>query len=613
MLQGFRVMHVSSLPAGAHWVGAATVGLRRWTLLLAAASLLVAGCGGGSAGTAPVATPAPAVLKPADRAEALRFLTMSTFGPTEADATQLQAVGYSAWIDAQLALPASSHRSNWQAADAALKAADATASAGTAQVLESFWKQALTGPDQLRQRVAFALSQIMVLSSADGEVSNQPRALAAWLDMLNTDGLTTYRQLLESVARHPLMGRYLTHLRNQKADPATGRVPDENFAREVMQLFSIGLVRLNADGSPQLVGGQPVETYGPADISGIAKVFTGWSFACPAHPNNSCFFSGSSAGVSDPDREFKAMLGYPQFHSTEAKSFLGVTVPAQTTADPSASLKLALDTLAAHPNVGPFIGRQLIQRLVSSNPSPAYVAAVSAVWADNGAGVRGDMKAVIKAILLHPEARSTSGTGSNASGKLREPVLRLSAYLRAFPHTSDTGAWKVGDTDNPGTALGQTPLRAPSVFNFYRPGYKAPNSRSAAAGLVAPELQLLNETSVAGWISFMRDNLSSGVGQFNGVVAGTTLNRRDLQRAWTDELALADTPDALAGAVIGKLLAGQAATALRVDIVDAVNSIAVPALAANGSNQAAVTAARRNRVNAAVLLALASPEFLVQK
>jgi uncharacterized protein (DUF1800 family) len=551
------------------------------------------------------------VARPASRAEARRFLTQATFGPTDADAAQLEQLGYSAWIDAQWQQPATSHRANWEAADAALKTADSTAAAGTAQVTESFWKQALNGPDQLRQRVAFALSQIFVLSAADNEVGNQPRALAAWLDMLGSDGLTTYRQLLESVARHPLMGRYLTHLRNQKADPASGRLPDENFAREVMQLFSIGLVKLNADGSPQLVNGQAVETYGPADISGIAKVFTGWSFACPAHPSNNCFYGGSTGGAngsSDPDREFKPMLGYPQFHSAEAKAFLGVTVPAQSPADPSASLKLALDTLAAHPNVGPFIGRQLIQRLVTSNPSPAYVAAVSSVWANNGSGVRGDIKAVVKAILMHAEARQPAGT----AGKLREPLLRLSAYLRAFPHASDTGGWKVGDTDNPGTQLGQTPLRAPSVFNFYRPGYTAPGSQSAAAGLVAPEMQLLNETSVAGWIGYMRDNLGSGVGLYNGVVAGTTFNRRDLQRAWTDELALADTPEALAGAVTDKLLAGRTAPVLRADIADAVNSIAVPALNASGSNQAAIASARRNRVNVALLLALASPEFLVQ-
>jgi uncharacterized protein (DUF1800 family) len=580
--------------------------------------LLLAGCGGGGgaasdAAPAPATSPTPAVLKPASRSEANRFLALATFGPTDADAVQLEALGYSAWIDAQLALPPSAHRANWEAADAALKATNATASAGSGAVTDSFWTQALTGPDQLRQRVAFALSQIMVLSAADSEIANQPRALAAWLDMLGRDGLTTYRQLIESVARHPLMGRYLTHLRNQKADPATGRVPDENFAREVLQLFSIGLVRLNADGSPQLAGGQPVETYTPADIAGMARVFTGWSFACPAHPNNNCFFSGSSGGVSDPDREFKPMLGYPQFHSTEAKSFLGVTVPAQTTADPAASLKVALDTLAAHPNVGPFIGRQLIQRLVTSNPSPGYVAAISAVWADNGAGVRGDMKAVVKAILLHPEARASGTNTANSSGKLREPVLRLSAYLRAFPHSSDTGAWKVGDTDNPASALGQTALRAPSVFNFYRPGYAAPGSQSASAGLVAPELQLLNETSVAGWISFMRDNLVSGIGQYNTVVAGATLNRRDMQRAWTDELALADTPDALTAALLGKLLPGQAASALRSEINDAVASIAVPALNANASNQAAVTAARRNRVYTALLLTLAAPEFLVQR
>ena len=544
---------------------------------------------------------------PASRQEALRFMTQATFGPVAGDDSTLQAVGYSAWLERQFATPATSHRAYWEAADAALKATDATASAGQNQIFESFWKQALTGPDQLRLRMAYALSQIFVVSAVDGAVGNEPRALADWLDMLGRHAFGNYRDLLEAVALHPQMGRYLSHLRNQKADPATGRVPDQNFAREVMQLFSIGLVRLNPDGTPVLVDGKPVETYGSDDVAGLAKVFTGWSWACPAAPANNCFLNGSSNGVSDPDRAFKPMVAYPQYHASEAKSFLGVTIPAQSPANPQASLKVALDTLAAHPNVGPFMSRQLIQRLVTSNPSPAYVADVAAVWANNGAGVRGDLRAVLRAILLHPAARQSTAT----SGKVREPVLRLSAYLRAFPHTSDSGAWKVGNTDNPATSLGQTPLRSPSVFNFYRPGYVAPGSRSAAAGLVAPELQLLNETSASGWVNTMRDNIASGVGQNNGTIGTVVFNRRDLQRNWAAEMQLAADPPRLAATVLDRLLAGQPAPALQQEIVSAVSSITIPAPTA--TNAAQVAAAQRNRVNAALLLTLAAPEFLVQK
>jgi uncharacterized protein (DUF1800 family) len=575
-------------------------------------STLLAACGGGGGGGAeppavvPPPPPAPTVEKPADRAQAMRFLTQATFGPVEADIARLQAIGYAAWIDEQTALAATTpHRAHWEARDVEIRAAGSTNGAQQDQVFESFWKQALTANDQLRQRWVYALSQVFVISMADGAVGDNPRAVAAWLDMLGAQGFGTYRALLESVSRHPMMGTYLSHLRNQKADARTGRVPDENYAREVMQLFSIGLVNLNEDGSP-VTGAGAGDTYTPADITGMARVFTGWSWACPDWPDNSCFFSGSNNGTSDPDRSFKPMLGYAQYHSLDEKRFLGQVIAPQTQGNPSASLTTALDTLAAHPNVGPFIGRQLIQRLVTSNPSPTYVRDVSRVWADNGAGVRGDLKAVLKAILMHPEARVVSDT----SGKVREPVLRLSAYLRAWGHTSDTGWYRVGNTDNPGTSLGQTPLRSPSVFNFYRPGYVAPGTAGAARSLVAPELQIAHETTAAGYVNYMRDNVASGVGSNNTMtVNGAIRNRRDLQADHSADLAVADNAATLADRVLGKLTFGDT-DALRTEVVSAVGSITIPALTA--TNQAAVDTAKRNRVNAALLLVLASPEFLVQ-
>lgn len=532
---------------------------------------------------------------------------MAAFGPTDYEAELVMKIGPSAWIDRQWLLPPTSHRATWEANEAAVRALNPNDGIYFTGVVDSFWKQAVTGPDQLRQRTAYALSQIFVISAQDSSVNDHPREIAAWLDMLGTDGLTTYRQLLESVARHPQMGRYLSHLRNRKADSTTGRVPDENFAREVMQLFSIGVVKLNPDGSPQLVGGLPVESYGQADIAGMARVFTGFSFQCPAFPSSTCFYNGGSVGSEDPDREWKPMRGYPQFHEKGEKSFLGVTIAPQAVADPDASLRVALDTLAAHPNVGPFISRQLIQRLVTSNPSPTYVGDVAAVWANNGAGVRGDIKAVVKAILLHPESRR----GTNADGKLREPVLRLATFLRAFPHTTDSGRFRVGETDNAATQLAQTPLRAASVFNFYRPGYVAPGSNSAAAGMVAPELQLLNETSVAGYVNYMRGNLQDGVGAYNQTINGVTYNRPDLQRDWTREMAYAVKPAALAEFLIDRLVYRQPLPVLQSELITAIQSIAVPA--ATGSNQTAIANALRKRVWVGMLLLLSSPEFLVQK
>ena len=576
-------------------------------------SVLLAACGGGGGGDSPPPTaPAPppvVVEKPATRAEAARFLSQATFGPTDTDIDRVMAIGYAAWIDEQLALPAVSQRTRFEARDAEIRAANASSSAGQDQVFEGFWQQALTGPDPLRQRMVFALSQIFVISMADDNVAANPRAVTAWLDMLGDQGLSTYRQLLESVSRHPMMGIYLSHLRNQKADTRSGRVPDENYAREVMQLFSIGLVELNEDGSARTSGGAAIATYAPADISGMARVFTGWSWACPDWPDNNCFSSGSNAGSSDPDRTFKSMLGYPQYHSTEEKRFLGTVIAAQTQADPVASLRTGLDTLAAHANVGPFIGRQLIQRLVTSNPSPTYVRDVARVFANNGAGVRGDMGAVIKAVLMHREARVVSDT----SGKVREPVLRLAAFMRAFPHSSDTGWWRVGNTDNTSTSLGQTPMRSPSVFNFYRPGYVNPGSSAAARGLVSPEMQIAHETSAAGYINAMRDNVGSGVGQSNGTVNGVVRNRRDLQADYSAELALANDVPALVDRVLGKLTYGNASAALRTEIVDAVGRVTIPALNVGGTNQGSVDSAKRTRVNAAILLVLASPEFQVQQ
>ena len=421
------------------------------------------------------------------RNQAARFLAQATFGPTDADIDRLMAIGYSAWIDEQFALPRSgTHQAFFET----------LTNGDDKEVVAAFWKNALTGQDQLRLRMAYALSQIFVISLEDGDVDNYDRAVAAWLDMLNANSFGSYRTLLEQVSLNPMMGIYLTHIANQKADAATGRVPDENYAREVMQLFSIGLVELNPDGRPRTgPNGAALETYTPADVSELAKVFTGWSWVCPVPSDRGCFLRGESnnGNQSYPDRDLRPMVAYPDFHSVEAKSFLGTTIPAGTSA--ADSLRIALDRLAAHPNVGPFIGRQLIQRFTTSNPSPAYVGAVAAAFNNNGAGVRGDLKAVLKAVLMHPEARLVNDT----SGKVREPVLRLSAFMRAFPHRSVSGRFDMEVTLNPGTALAQAPLHSPSVFNFYRPGYVAPGTQSSARNLVAPEPTMVRAEEVSGY------------------------------------------------------------------------------------------------------------------
>jgi len=518
------------------------------------------------------------------QAHAARFLIQASFGPTEASISAVMSIGVAAWLEKQFELPQTLHRTY---IEQAMAAGDPTAPQSSYRdfVMDTFWKQAIIAEDQLRQRLVFALSQIFVVSQVNGDVSNRPRGLAAYLDVLGAHAFGNFRKLLEAVALHPIMGLYLSHLRNQKENPTTGRVPDENFAREVMQLFTIGLYELNPDGSRKLDGsGRPIPTYDNADVEGLARVFTGWSWAGPDKSNTR--FSG---GTPDPDRDILPMQAYAQYHSTSAKLFLDVAIPPGTPAE--ASLKTALDALFNHPNTGPFIARQLIQRFVTSNPSPAYVTRVAAAFADNGQRVRGDMKAVLRALLLDTEARSDRSASQPNWGKLREPVLRLANWARAFGATSVSGRYSIRNVADPSTALGQNPLRSPSVFNFFRPGYVPPNTAIAAAGLVAPEFQITGENSAAGYLNFMRNVVNNGAG-----------SGADVRSSYTAETALAGDPDQLVDRVKLLLTANQMTDATRQAIRDAVASI--PITAAN---------AAPNRAKLAVYLTLASPEFIVQK
>lgn len=529
-------------------------------------------------------------------------------GPNDAAIADLTQQGYAAWLTGQFAKPQTLHRTYMDQMAASLAATGGSIS--PSNFYESWWRQAVTADDQLRQRVAFALSQIFVVSFVDGNLANQPRGVATFYDMLGEKAFGNYRDLLEAVTLHPMMGNYLTMLRNQKEDPATGRVPDENYAREIMQLFSIGLFELNTDGTPKRDGtGNALETYTHDDIAGLAKVFTGWSWY--AGPNltdrtRSRFFGGNA----DLERDFRLMQAYNRyttntdFHSTSEKKFLGATIAVQTTPDPEGDLKKALDTIFNHSNVGPFIGTRLIERMVTSNPSPAYVARVAAAFNNNGSGVRGDMKAVIAAVLLDAEARSYD-TATTAYGKLREPVMRLVSYLRAFNATSTSGRFLgIDNTDDPATRLAQTPLRSPTVFNFFRPGYTPPNTALASAGLVAPEMQMAHEVSVAGYLNYMRTAW---------IPPSTT---RDVQPNHAAEVAVADNAEALLDRVNLLLMSAQMSSSLRGQIVAAVNGRAIPApVTSNGTvtNQAAIDSAKRDRVSIAVFLTMASPDYLIQK
>lgn len=556
------------------------------TALIAATLAMLNACSGGGSSTGTAASGVTS-SQPPTQEEASRFLAQATFGPTTADISGVVSSGYSAWLDDQFAKPQKLHRSYMDIVAASLPSGS---SLSQNNFFESFWQQAATGDDQLRQRVAFALSQIFVVSFQNSTVANFPRGVASYYDTLAANAFGNYRDLLQAVSLHPMMGIYLSALRNQKESGT--RVPDENYAREVMQLFSIGLYELNQDGTQKIVNGAPVETYTHDDIAGLAKVFTGWSWAGP-DKSDTRFFGGNA----DPNRDWMPMQGYPKFHSTSAKTFLGTTVPAQGTADPDASLKIAMDRLYNHPNVGPFIGKQLIQRLVTSNPSPQYVSRVAAAFANNGQGVRGDMKAVIRAILLDPEARSNANLSNPAAGKLREPVLRLGHWMRSFGAKSASGRFLLGNLDDPLSSFGQTPMRSPSVFNFYRPGFVPPNTSIAKAGLTSPEMQITSEPSVVGYLNSMRDVIPNGIG-----------SSRDVKSDYAAEIALADTPDKLLDEVNLLLMAGQMSSTLRDQIKTAINSVAISA-----TDAAAAATARKNRVYLAVFLTMASPEYLAQK
>lgn len=594
------------------------------------AAILLSACGGGggsgegnSAGTSSgIDTPAlqsEQGLKyqtsvPADL-DARRFLTQATFGPTEASVSELKSGTLGEWIDRQLTLPPStpSHLDYMLTRSAEIRLTNPTGGAWNNDLTHSFWRQAIGGDDQLRQRVAFALSQIFVVSWADGCGGDNPRSLASYMDMLTANSFVKYRQLLEKVAKHPMMGCYLSHLKNRKEDLQTGRVPDENFAREIMQLFSIGLYSLNTDGTLVLDRfGQPIETYTADDVSGMAKVFTGWSFDCPNNAlTDSCFWwavDSTATNLTDPDVKTRPMVPYARFHSTSAKNFLGVTIAAQDTPDAEASMRVALDTLAKHPNVGPFIGKQLIQRLVTSNPSPAYVRRVAQRFVQTG----GDLGETVKAILLDPEARDPRNDTDTTFGKPREPILKLTALIRAFDGTSDTGRYLIDPTDDAGTALAQSAYKSPSVFNFYRPGYVVPSSSSSAAGLVAPELQLMNESSAAGYVNYIRDVIDTGVGRWG--ISGNA-NRKDIQlsfhRSSTGELqSAAEDPEDLVDIVNTRLMYGTMPDYLKSDIEAAIASI--DTVSPNPS-AFQISDKRLRRLKSALLLTMASPEFQVQR
>ena len=548
------------------------------------------------------------------QAEAARFLTQTTFGPTQHDINHLVDLGnYEDWLNEQFTKPIST-RQLWALETLWIKTCPKNSNGVlyknrtdlinenirsdiTGEHLRTtvWWNTIINGQDQLRQRVAFALSEILVVSGV-GPLSNTSFGLADYYDGLAAHAFGNYRDLLEAVTLHPMMGQYLSMLQNKKADPALNIRPDENFARELLQLFTIGVHKLNIDGSPKQTGGKLIPAYEQAVIEDFAKVFTGWNFKDASRWSTS-LLTGDT---------IRPMIPWAEFHDTEnEKRLLNNTVlPAGQTA--MEDLQDALDNVFNHSNVGPFISKQLIQRLVTSNPSRAYVKRVALTFNDNGAGIRGDLKAVIKAILLDEEARTGHLTIAGF-GKLREPLLRLSHLRRAFGVVPVThqgtirGETKCGRADYhlydipvaiPWTSFGQDILQSPSVFNFFLPDYSPPGVVRAAK-LLGPEFQIVTENTAV--------NLANEIS--SEIQHSDTANFKWTTIKTNKEIALASDSNRLLDHLNLLLLNGNMSADLRRILLLHLENDVFP----DGQD------GLKAKVRDAIMLIVISPDYLIQK
>ncbi|MGE9295197.1 MAG: DUF1800 family protein [Puniceicoccales bacterium] len=494
----------------------------------------------------------PAGLPSAE--EAARFLAQATFGPTPDTIAEVQAVGFEQWIEDQFNAPVGRHLPVLES----FPWGNGMEGPYTHHKMLAWWEQAMNAPDPLRQRLGFALSEIIVISDYDGDLEGNSFGMFHFYDMLLENAFGNYRELLEDVTYHPCMGVYLSHMGNRPADPAINLFPDENYAREIMQLFSIGLWMLNNDGTLMLHNGQPIPTYDNDDITNLAGVFTGMTWGVSTAHNWWHFFWPETElehwqwyfypmsvwnGPFEQWNEDTRQIDLIYYHDQGAKTILGETLPANDPENPEADYAVndigrALDVIFNHPNVGPFISRLLIQRMVSSNPSNAYVARVAEAFNGGGPhnpeGIRGDMESVVRAILLDDEARNPAMLDDPEHGMLRENYLRLVALARAFRASSPNGVYPVYWLQD---SYGMRPMSSPSVFNFFSPSHQ-PLGDIRDAGLVAPEFEILTAVTgitIPNHLRLVADDRLSWAGEDGDVV------RLDL----SESMALANDHDAL--------------------------------------------------------------------
>jgi uncharacterized protein (DUF1800 family) len=524
--------------------------------------LAMAGCGGGGSGagsggaSTPATPPAPTPSQPT-MADTSRFLDQATFGVAPSDVALVQIIGFQAYLAGQLATAPSQYSGfsyTPHTAPATCQYHPATPTDASSlcsrdqyslfQVQRQFFTHALSDTDQLRQRVAFALSQIFVVSGVE---IYEAYGMADYQNLLLNDAFANFRTLLQDVTLSPVMGNYLNMADNDKTNAALGTSPNENYGREVLQLFSIGLYELNPDGSQMLDStGAPIPTYDQNVIEGFSSVFTGWTFPPLA---------GAASQWTNPINYDGVMVAFDSHHEPGTKLLLnGLTLPAgQTSAQ---DLQMALDDIFNHPNVGPFIGKQLIQHLVTSNPSPAYIARVSAVFADNGSGVRGDMGAVVQAILTDPEARGDAPAAADF-GRLREPALFMTAMLRSLGGQSDGVLPR-----NAISAMGQPMFTPQTVFNFYPPSFVLPGTET-----LAPEFGIENAATALARANFVNTVIMQGGAKPDPTVTGSTGTSIDL----TALSAITD-PNALITQLNQILMHGSLSSAASAAILTAVNA-----------------------------------------
>ena len=505
--------------------------------------------------------------------QASRFLSQATCGPTRDEIDRLKRIGIDTWLDEQFSMSRPQGHWSWlRSRGVDDDRSNGPNGPGKKYWDASIWRMLITAPDQLRQRVALALLDTMVVG-IDGLNEDWVQfAMANYVDLLLDNAFGNYRDILGAITTSSAMGQYLTFISSSRED-VDGTMPDENYARELMQLFTIGLWRLKLNGDVLVIDGEPQPTYTQDDVSQLARVFTGMR-----HQNDN---------FSTPNPHSSPLVIDPATNERGDSYFLRTTIPGGG----MKAVDAALDVLFNHYNTAPFFAKTLIRRLVTSNPSRGYIRRVARVFRDNGSGVRGDMKAIIRAVLTDREARSDGALTAPHTGKVRDPVLRLTHWARAFGLRSPSGDWSFPNISSSVVGIGQAPGHSPSVFNFFRPGYSPPQSELIARGLVAPELQIANEQSVIGYVNYMASAVLN-----NNVRNTDTVS----DESWL--LPLARNAEALVAEVNLTLAAGQLSPAEIKLIVNAVNSF-------RPTNDFR----RRRRVITAVLLTLVSPGYLVLK